>query len=96
MESRTVVINAETQANLTQIWRRLVATDFEAAIHLKVWDALPPLVHEADDLNEKSLFARLADMLLASEAPPQSPSSHRHPWKCLTLTKQQPSSQFSR
>lgn len=95
--SRPWAVNVEASVHVAQLWKRLLITDFEAAIELEVWDALPQIVDEGKEVNDKELFRRLADMLLASKAPrPSKRSMHGYPRWCLQrrLTVPQPWSPF--
>lgn len=47
----------------------LLAYDFEAAARLKSWDDLSKIIAECQLFNDTSVFATLADIVLASEAP---------------------------
>lgn len=57
------------QYDLALKYKTLLAYDFEAAARLNSWDDLSKIIAEYQDCKDIQVFAKLADIVLASEAP---------------------------
>ncbi|KAI9651758.1 MAG: hypothetical protein M1831_007602 [Alyxoria varia] len=56
--------------DMLQLWKKQLCAEFEADVHLKIWDGLIKVIDDCKVFQDKKIYHSLADMLLASEAPP--------------------------
>ncbi|KAF3113149.1 hypothetical protein TWF706_010144 [Orbilia oligospora] len=62
-------LTEQSQKDFGERYLGLLSHEFEACVHLEVWDALPGIVEEVAEFGQLQPLRRIGDMILCADAP---------------------------